>query len=73
MRWALVTHPEHWRNGTLLIPPMPIAEHCVPAALGQGWVVLATDSDIEVTHIEMNLQSNPQRVWPPTRDQDEEC
>jgi len=55
MRWAIAFHPDQvaragdgrWR---LMVPPIPIAEDCLPAARGQGWIVLGTDS--QVYHIE---------------------
>ncbi len=51
MEWAVVTHPDHIKplpNGqfVLMVPPLQIAEHCLLAATGQGWVVLARDSDV---------------------------
>jgi hypothetical protein len=51
MRWALAFHPEQVRvlsNGRsrLVVPPMQIAESCIPAAVGQGWIVIVSDSDV---------------------------
>jgi len=66
MRWALAFHPDQiaTANGIsrLMVAPIQIAEDCLPAARGQGWVVLGTDSDI-YPDIDANMQSGPQRQW----------
>ena len=58
--WALMTHPEQWRRGQLLIAPLTILEHCVPAAVAQGWIVLVRESDL-LPPLEVPVQSNPRR------------
>ncbi len=48
MRWALVSHPNQVDvDGELLQAPMHIPETSVPIALGQGWFVIAQDSDVQ--------------------------
>ena len=71
MRWALAFHPDQVEQqpdgrDTLLHTPLQIAEHCLPAARGQGWVVLGSDSElltepIPARTMDMNLLSNPRR------------
>ena len=66
MRWALITHPEHWRGGRLIQSPTFTDEHLLRVALEQGWIVLARESDIyaeplPAPKMDMNLLSNPRR------------
>ena len=68
MRWAVAFHPDQIKtlpNGwkCLMVPPMQIAEHCIPAAVGQGWIVIGTDTEIlEQPLVDAPAQSNPHRV-----------
>ena len=48
MRWAVIAHPDQWIRGRLVVAPKKIAEACLPAAVAQGWIVLARDSDLTV-------------------------
>ena len=59
MYWALITHPDQWIRGRLVVPPKHIAEACVPAAVAQGWIVLARDSDLIP---DVPMQRNPNRI-----------
>ena len=66
MRWAVAFHPEQIQtlpNGRcrLLVPPLQIAEHCIPAATEQGWIVIGTDSEV-FAPVDVPLLSNPRRV-----------
>lgn len=66
MGWAIASHPDHVQplaNGRLrlMVPPLLIPEDRLAAAMGQGWIVLGRDSDIEPPPIDVNLQSNPVR------------
>ena len=61
MRWAIITHPQQWIKGRLVVSPQVIVENCVPAAMAQGWIVLARDSEFPVKHMNMNMLSNPRR------------
>lgn len=67
MQWAIAFHPDQIARGPngrwrLLQPPIQIAEACLPAARGQGWIVLGTDSDVcAAASVDVNLHSNPRR------------
>lgn len=61
MRWAIIAHQGQWIKGRLIVPPKVIAEACVPAAVAQGWIVLARDSEVPVTPMALHLHSNPRR------------
>lgn len=70
MLWAIAFHPEQVVEDErgrlrLLVPPMPIAEHCIPAAVEQGWIILGRDSSTLSEPLpkpmNMNLLSNPRR------------
>lgn len=67
MRWAIAFHPDQIARGPngrrrLMVPPIIIAEGCLATARGQGWVVLASDSDVETpADTNINVQSNPRR------------
>ena len=71
MRWAVAFHPQQIQKlpdgrCRLLQTPMQIAEHCLPAAVGQGWIVIGTDSTvlsepIPARTMNMELLSNPRR------------
>ena len=61
MRWAVLVHPTQWITGRLVVVPTLMAEACVPAAVAQGWVVLARDSEVPVTPMALHLHSNPRR------------
>lgn len=70
MRWAIASHPDHVQvlpNGRLrlMVPPLQIPEDRLPAAMGQGWIVLGRDSDVESPPIDVNVQSNPRRLDEP--------
>ena len=73
MRWAVAFHPDQIQalpdgRKRLLVAPMQIAEHCLPAARGQGWVVLGMDTGLyddrilkALAPVDVPLQSNPRR------------
>lgn len=73
MRWALITHPdqvsEAARGPWLFADPLVIAEHCIPAAIEQGWIVLARDTGMYDDRTllrarqfdRLPIQSNPRR------------
>lgn len=75
MRWAVAFHPQQVQampdgRFKFLNEPMQIAEHCIAAAVAQGWIVLGSDSDvlsepIPARTMDMRLlsdgQSNPHR------------
>ena len=71
MRWAVAFHPEQIQalpdgRFRLLQAPLQIAEHCIPAAVGQGWIVIGCDSDVlneplPKPTMDMTLLSNPRR------------
>ena len=71
MRWALAFHPDQIQTlpdgrKRLRVAPLQIAEHCIPAARGQGWVVLGSDSElltepIPARTMNMDLLSGPRR------------
>lgn len=69
MLWAVVYHPEQiTADGIPMQPPLQIAEHCLPAAIAQGWVLLGTDSTVMTDTVDVPLQSNPRRVITPGED-----
>lgn len=67
MRWAIAYHPEQIATtpsgrSRLLVPPLPIAEHGIPAAVAQGWIVIVTDTEVlEQPLVDAPIQSNPHR------------
>ena len=61
MRYAILSHPEQWITDRLALSPICLAEACVPAAVAQGWIVLARDSACPVKHMDLPAQSNPRR------------
>lgn len=69
MGWAIASHPDHVQplaNGRLrlMVPPLLIPEDRLAAAMGQGWIVLGRDSDVEPPS-DVNVQSNPRRLDEP--------
>ena len=60
MHWALIAHPEQFIRGRLVVPPKAIAEACVPAAVAQGWIVLARDSTL--MRADLPMQRSPNRL-----------
>ena len=60
MHWAIIAHPEQFIRGRLVNSPKAIAEACVPAAVAQGWIVLARDSALRRADVPM--QRNPNRL-----------
>lgn len=63
MRWAVVAHPDQFIKGRLVQTPRAIPEDSLPIAIGQGWIVLASDTDlVPAVNVEPNLQSNPSRI-----------
>ena len=61
MFWAVIAHPEQFIQGRLVVAPKAIAEACLPAAVAQGWIVLARDSDVVTAPI-TPTQRNPNRI-----------
>ena len=72
MRWAVAFHPDQVQQMPdgrfkFLNEPLQIAEHCISAARGQGWIILGTDSELLSEPIPartMNMDdllSNPRR------------
>ena len=70
MHWAIAFHPgqvvEDDRGRLrLVVPPVAIAEHCIPAAVEQGWIILGRDSSTLSEPIpkpmDMNLLRGPVR------------
>ena len=59
MHWAVIAHPDQFIRGRLVVAPKQIAEACVPAAVAQGWIVLARDSDLTP---DVPMQRNPNRI-----------
>lgn len=61
MRAALMVHPANIRHdGRLLQAPMDIPEDSIQVAMAQGWMLLASDSDVLQPEI-LPLHSNPRR------------
>lgn len=68
MRWAVVYHPQQIIKGRLVQSPRTIAEDSVPIAMGQGWIVLGTDSECVPEPPPVNVQMNPRRIISPGED-----
>jgi hypothetical protein len=64
MGWALITHPHHLKLiGNARVPsPMLVSEDCLSTAVGQGWIVLATDAQT-VDPATVPAPRNPRRRW----------
>lgn len=68
MRWTVIAHPDQYIKGCLVQTPKCISEEAVPAAVAQGWMVLARDTGIyddrmlkALAPIDVPLHSNPRR------------